>query len=801
MRSKGFHLHPLALALASASLVISLPNIVSAQTLKNGKQQKASVVDNGTTKVFNVGVVTKNLNPLDTLGGIPTKKHIFESTQSVKVIGKKELDTVGPAMGVAQALEQAPGVNVLNNGPSGAPRASISVNGMKTGWGNIAGNANDGMVMVTFDGVPMIDPAYGVWQGSEVPQISLFQGASVTYGPGYPVNRWYDNIGGSVNFVPIQPRAKAGLKIGMFAGSFATKGINFSAQSGDIDGWSTVAAGGVSSSGNYVKGYGFDNPANNYAYYLKTRKDFSGGHFSVGAYTSHSVAYRPVPIPVSPNANVTIYGVDSNGNTIPGPVYSQPTTGFYTSLPESTYWKRAFVNTTLLYSRFEDALTSHIGFHNLLFYRFGNRTHLHYNNLGQSPGVLNQYYNAVSHTYGDKMYLSLSLPYRNLVSMGGYVVNNDYYSLLDFYNPAQTVTLPSGQTQNYSLWLPYAFHSSYLYETDLAAFVQDNFQATDDFRITPGLRVVTFNTNFVNNAAAAFPLNVQYGIGSNGDRVPNSGTSFSDLEPSIGANWKVTKKIALYANYSTAYRSPAGATGTYAHFITSSLKTQKSNQYQIGLKAYLPHDGYLRNALLSVNYYHLNDNNEIIPIPVVSHNYKLFAAGASTFSGVNLSFVDNPVYSLHLFGNLSIERAIYSNYVSPGNFTYNGDPISNVPDHTINTGVFDEFYRGGVVYKPSLWWNYTGAQYIYNNNTGAPSTQQLPAFGLWNAGFKIALGRQVAFAGMKDLTLRFDVTNLFNKKYNAYEYISSGGYYGVAGQLLGEPGAPRAFYASVEASI
>lgn len=799
MRSKRFQLHPLAAAFAAAGVAITLPNLVYAQTVKADKQTKISASRGDATKTFNVGVVTKELNPLDTLGGIPTKKHIFESTQSVKVIGKKELDTVGPAMGAGQALEQAPGVNVLNDGPSGAPRASISINGMKTGWGNIGGNANDGMVMVTFDGVPMIDPAYGVWQASEVPQVSMFQGIAVTYGPGYPVNRWYDNIGGSVNFVPIQPRAKAGLKIGMFAGSFDTQGANFSAQSGDIDGWSTVVAGGVGSSGNFVKGYGFNNPANNYAYYFKTRKDFSGGHFSIGAYTSHSVAYRPVPIPVSPNSNVTIYGVNPNtGNPIPGPVYSQSTTGYYTSLPKSTYWKRAFVNTTLIYSKFEDALTEHVALHNLLFYRYGNRIHLHYNNLGQSPSVLYQYYNATSHTYGDKLYLSFSLPYRNEVSVGGYVVNNQYYSLLDFYNPSLTATV-NGQTVYHSLSLPHHFHSSYLYETDLAAFVQDDFQATDNFRITPGIRVVNFKSNFVNNAAAAFPINVQYSIGNNGDTQPNSETSFTEVEPSIGANWKVTKKIALYANYATGYRSPAGATGTYAHFLVSTLKPQKSTQYQIGLKAYLPHDGYLRNALLSVNYYHLDDTNEIIPIPVVSHAYSLFASGSSTFSGINLSFVDNPIYSLHLFANLSVERAIYSNYVSPSHGSYNGKPISNTPDHTVNAGVFDEFYRDGVVFKPRLWWNYTGAQYIYNNNTGAPTTQKLPAFGLWNAGLKVALGRQVAFAGMKGLTLSFDVTNLLDKKYNAYEYISGGGYYGVAGQLLAEPGAPRAYYASVEA--
>ncbi|EQD26103.1 hypothetical protein B2A_15775, partial [mine drainage metagenome] len=40
-----------------------------------------------------------------------------------------------------------------------------------------------------------------------------------------------------------------------------------------------------------------------------------------------------------------------------------------------------------------------------------------------------------------------------------------------------------------------------------------------------------------------------------------------------------------------------------------------------------------------------------------------------------------------------------------------------------------------------------------------------------------------------------------NKQYNAYEYISSGGYYGVAGELLGEPGAPRSEYVALNAEF
>ncbi|MHB8310840.1 MAG: TonB-dependent receptor [Metallibacterium sp.] len=771
------------------------------------------------SSVVTLGVVSVTAKPLNTLTELPSKKHVFESTQSVKVIGKKQMAVAGPAGGAAQALAVAPGVNIMTEGQTGAPRASISINGMKTGWGNIAGNANDGTVMVTFDGVPMADPAYGVWHGSEVPQLSMIKGISVTYGPGYAINRWYNNIGGAINFIPLQPTAKAGGSIGTFIGSFGTHGENFNVRTGDIgDGWSGILAGGVTqSSSNYLHGYGANNPSKDYAYYGKLIKLFNGGHVSFGAYSESAYAYRPVPIPVTPNANVTVNGTNPNTLTPnPGPLYSQQTTGFYTTLPYSLYSKQSVVDTNLLYSNFVNQISRNVTLHNLVWYRYGHRQHLHYDNIGYEANVLNQYYYTTSSTYGDKMYFGIRLPF-NDVSVGAYYLNSKYASLLEFYNlglPAQYAYGPNagnnatinGQPVNYSLALPSHYHDSYLYMTNLAAFIQDNIQPIRSIRVTPGIRFVSFQTNFVNNASTLFPINVADQIGTNGDgkggnNQPNSSTTFREVEPSIGINWRVAKGIALYANYSTAYKAPAGATGTYAHLLASSLQPQKSVQYQVGMKAFVPHDGFLNDAAFGVNYYKLSDTNEIIPIPVVSHLYSLFASGSSTFSGVNMYFEDDPISTLHVFSNISFERATYSNYTTPSGGSYAGLPVSNVPAQIANLGAYYRITRGGIDYSPRVWWQYTGAQNIYNNNTNAPTTQKLPAFSILNTSLKISINHQNIVPGFHGISVSVGISNVLNKQYNAYEYISSGGYYGVAGELLGEPGAPRSEYVALNAEF
>lgn len=358
--------------------------------------------------------------------------------------------------------------------------------------------------------------------------------------------------------------------------------------------------------------------------------------------------------------------------------------------------------------------------------------------------------------------------------------------------------LVNGAPANYSLQLPNAFHSSYLYETDLAGFVQDDFQPINALRITPGVRIVSFHTNFVNNSQAQFPTSVNDLVGHNGDYQPNSTTNFTEVEPSIGVNYKLTHDIALYGNYSTAYKAPAGATGTYAHLLSSTLKPQKSTQYQVGAKLFIPNEPYLHHSIVSVNYYHLNDLNEIIPIPVVSHLYSLFASGSSVFHGVNLYAEDDPLYNLHVFANASFESANYLNYSSPSHGSYAGLPISNVPGKTFNAGAYYTLFSHDTIYQPRIWYQYTGAQNIYNNNIGAPTRNKLPAYGVLNLGMKISVATLHA-SYLHKLTFNIDLLNVANKKYNVFEYVSSGGYYGVAGQTLAEPGAPFTAYASVSA--
>ncbi len=719
-----------------------------------------------------------------------TKKHQFRSGQSVKVIDKSELRAVGPVAGGAQAISVAPGVAVTGYGATGSTKNSISVNGLKQGWGGFsAGQIDNGALSVTFDGVPMVNPSTSLWATPQIPQLQLLQGVGITYGPGNPKDRWYNNIAGQIDFVPLQPSTRAGGTLSLSAGSYSARNLFFAANTGRHDGWSTIVAGGHGQSGSYrTTPDGFDNSSHNYAYYLKTRKTFDTGNFSIGVYQAEGQGYRPVMIPVAPIAGVTETGAAGS------PLYSQPTSGFYSAISPSIWYKQDTNKTRLIYSKLNVALDSSLTLHNLVWYRLGERVHFHYNNYGLSnPGNLFEYNDPRTSVYGEKMWTDIALPY-NLVSVGGFFLKSQYNTRQSFYNPYAPY-FGSQQVPNAH------FRSDYWDQTDLAAFLQDKISPTRTLDITPGVRLITYETSYFNGGQTDFPQAYALNPANNQGTLPAANVSHAKAEPSIALNWRARRWLALFGNYGVAYKEPqVGGGGGLFQSLPPIYNLEKSQDYNVGFKVHLPHRGMLRHFLLSVAYYHLDFSNQFIALTDANGNYLGDADGNSVYDGVNIALADDPLYNLHLFTNLNVEKATFSNYTT-GGVSYSGLPVSNVPKSTFNLGAAYKYYADHILYVPSAWYQYIGQQNMFNNNLGIPTQQKIPGYGTFNLALDTILPKPAR--DVRDIKVSFDVLNVFNKQYNFFEYITSGGFLGPSsqGQVLAVPGAPRTYYVSVSADF
>ncbi|MCL4542439.1 MAG: TonB-dependent receptor [Deltaproteobacteria bacterium] len=741
-----------------------------------------------------------------------TKREIFKSTQSKLVINKDELKASSPVGGATQALSIMPGVRSETYGPTGATRGSFSINGIQQGWGGLIGETDDGSIAVTFDGVPMGNPGSGLWSTALMPEMSLISRINVIYGPGNPADRWYNALGGTLGFIPLQPPLKSGGSLSLTYGSFNTKNINFNIKTGMIGGYSAVLAGGITSSNSYRTGFGFYNPTADYAYYGKVVKVFSNGNIGLGAYITHSQGYRPTFIPASPiypgngNQGVTVNGYYPNGNSMPGPYFSQETSGYYSSLAFDIWNKLARNRMYLVYSPINLKVSKSVSFHNLAWYREGERLHYHQNDFSQGAGNLYEYNNPEDEVYGDKTYFDINAPH-NLIKFGGWFLKSHYISRNAFYNPFGTycTAQPSGTSEVTTITDPCAYRYSDFYQTFGSAFVQDTLHFFKKLKITPGLNFVTFKTNFYNNASQYYPQAVllnPYGNddtipGHNGPQAPNASTYFEKLEPSLGVNYKLTNNAAIYGNYSDAYQNPhlGGGGGPFQQIGANALEPEKNQYYTAGFKVLVPHDDLLNNFVLNVNYYREHFSNMLLSY-TLANGTSTYASGSSNYNGVNLYAEDNPVSNLHLFTNISYEKAVYSTYIT-GGVNYNGDNVPYVPEETFNLGAYYNLLINHITYSPKIWDIYTGKQDIMDDVTGAPSSQTIPSFNVLNASISAKIPFNNRQAGLpKAAIVKLTVLNLLNHKYNEYEYITAGGYFGgnSAGQVLAYPGMPIATY-------
>ncbi|MGC9268529.1 TonB-dependent receptor [Acidiphilium sp.] len=718
----------------------------------------------------------------------PTQKKIFKSGQTVRVLNKDLIDQAGPVGGAARALSYAPGVNINTYGNTGSTKATITLNGVTQGWGGYAGYTQDGAIAVTFDGVPIADAVTGLWQAPTIPQNGLIQNTNVIYGPGNPVDRWYNNIAGEFAFTPIQPTDKPGADLHLTYGSDQEENIDFDVRSGLYHGWSTVLAGGLGQGNSFrTASDGFQNPSRNYAFYGKTIKTFASGSFELGAYIAQSRGYRAQVIPFSPVAGVTTNGLAN------GPLYSQPTSGYYSTLPYSSYNKFDGNQLYMVYGRENIALDDTTTLHNLTYFTRIDRLHSRLNDVYNLGAQQDEHNNPYTYSFGDKLDATVKLPF-NTVDVGGYYIYSQYNSRNNFYNPAAPyfgnpdVINAGGKTR-----------SSYFDQNNFAAFIQDDINPISMLHITPGLRVEQFMVNYSPETLQDFTLapgaagNFKNQSGGPADHQTRTG-----LEPSIAANLQVLPWLALYGSYSEEWKSPelGGGGGFFQKVPGQDYQLELGQEFQAGFKAHIDHAGFLNRLLIGANYYHLRYAKQSIPITNAAGN-TVIASGTSEYSGVNMFLDDNLLYNLHLTANANVESAKYTSYNVNGT-DYSGSPVSYVPNLLLNLGAYYNIPVGEALVVPKAWFQYTGTQSIFDDITSAPSRQKMGGFGVFNLSVKYATPIKVPYAGTKKIDFTLTALNVLDRRYHSYSVISAGGYFGgTPGYLMGYPGAPLAVFGTV----
>ncbi len=724
----------------------------------------------------------------------PSQSDVFLSDQTLRVIDRAQMDMLGPVAGAAQVIALAPGARVTGYGNTGATKYTISLNGINQGWGGYGGYTGGAALGITFDGIPIVDPATGLWQSATIPQMQIIQDTSITYGPGDPMNRWYTNVGGSVEFTPLQPGNQFHGDLMLTYGSYAARNLQFDLSSPVYKGWSTILAGGLGDGNDFRNGPdGFGSPSKDLAFYDKTIKQFGQSSIDFGGYWAHSAGYRPQVIPTTPVDGINLGGIGV------GPLYSQQTTGFYSTLPYANYNKYDVNEMGIAHVRENLHVNDNTQIENLSWFMHIRRLHDRLDDVYALGPQVNEWNNPHTDTYGDQFSLTRSLP-MNLLSVGGYFIHAVYNTRNMFYSGAL-----GGNGGEEILNIGGKVRSGYFTQNNAAVFIQDGFHVSK-LTITPGIRYVRFATSYYDNALEDFnPMpgvvlttSCSLTLASTPGNTKDQGSICGNyqarygFEPSVNANYQALPWLSFYGGYSETLRSPSlgGGGGLFQSVDPRSYHLSRARYGQFGFKIHTEGTGVLNNLIYGANLYRVAYTSQEIDI-TLGNGDTIAANGAARYQGLNYFLDDDPVRNLHVFMNGNVEAARYTTYVvNDSGGAFNGSPVPYVPASTFNIGATYNFKIGGVSIIPVGAFQFVGTQTIFNNQLAAPSTATMPSYGTLNAGLT---------APFKHIDIIFNALNILNKKYNEYLYISSGGYFSTptAGYELAYPAAPFTAYGGV----
>lgn len=754
---------------------------------------------------------------------VPSREDVMLTPDTLRVLGRKQLDAAGPMAGGAQMISSTPGANVMGYGETGGTKYTVMLNGIQQGWaGEATGFTAPGSLGVTFDGVPVGDPATGLWQSATMPQNLVMQDLAVTYGPGQPMDRWYNDVGGSIEFTPVQPTVGRHLSVALTDGPYGQQNFAFVGNTGNIHGWSTVLGGGLGRGDNYMQGPdGFGNHSKNGSVFGKTLKTFSAGSIVLGVFYAKSGGYRPTTIPTT-----DVGLVEPNGKH-----FSQATSGFYNVLPYAAYNKYDTNEMFLAYGRETLFLGKNSTLQNLTWFNHIRRFHHRTTDiLGAGPHV-DEWNNPHSNIFGDQVNMTEDLPF-NTVNFGGFLIHELYNSRNMFFNPADGA---SGAQQ--IVGVGSKFRSTYFQFDNASFYVQDDIHPVARVHIIPGVRVDGFSTSASDQAYRDFtfapgvvpathcalyakgsdPFQDIYGTNTNAtDQGSLCGEhqSSSGIEPSIQAAVMPTNWLTLYGGYSTVYRPPAlgGGGGMFQKVDPKYYILAKGAYAQIGGKVHFTHAPGLGNFIAGIDYYHLSYTNQELDYETAT-GVQGTSGGNSAYHGADLFFDADPASNVHIFLNFAGESANFTTYalghsLAQCNATpsscqfYNNLPVSYVPNYTLNTGIYYGIeHHNHEVLEPRFWIESTGSQHMWNNNTGAPDTKTLGSYTTANVSFTAPIKLE-----KQSFNFKVDMLNIANSKYNQYAYISSGGYFAPlapdpnnppSGYINAYPGSPFTAYGTI----
>jgi iron complex outermembrane receptor protein len=291
--------------------------------------------------------------------------------------------------------------------------------------------------------------------------------------------------------------------------------------------------------------------------------------------------------------------------------------------------------------------------------------------------------------------------------------------------------------------------------TGRSLFLQDTIDLLNaKLQLTPAISRREIKRDFTNTANNGVPLTY------------TNQQTWAETLPSLGGRYQFTDQVSAFANYTRNMRVPSNfsmagtasnliwvngvASGTVTTF-NQFMKAETSNNIELGTR----YRGSDVNA--SATLYHVKFKDRIAsaynPATSTRTDYNV---GDSTTKGVEFELGTVPVQGFSAYSSLSYTKSTIDQDLRTAVSTYAATSGMQFPDTPQWLGALSLQYAQDA-FMVNLAAKYTGMRY-----TTLTNDQSVPNYTLWdlNMAYRLPSGW-----GIKDPTLRVNVSNLLNKKY------------------------------------
>jgi iron complex outermembrane recepter protein len=285
-------------------------------------------------------------------------------------------------------------------------------------------------------------------------------------------------------------------------------------------------------------------------------------------------------------------------------------------------------------------------------------------------------------------------------------------------------------------------------------YIQGKLSLTKQVDVHAGLRRTKVELEIDDNFTTP-------GIPGNGDN--SAKVEYQKTTPVIGAIWKVTPTLNLFANYGKGFETPTFVETAFASPALNSppnlaLKPSESQNYEVGAKAFL---NDFTQANLTV--YHVTTDDEIVVQGNIAGRSSFTNAGKTKRNGLEFSIDSQLDNNLSLYAAYTLLNAKFdSDFTSLGNLIESGNKIPGTYKHQAYAEV--AWRHPGSGFQTAFEARHNSKVYVDDINSDIA-----PSYTVFNlrAGFTQALGKWRFSEYLR-------IENMFDKEYIGSVRVNDG---------------------------